>query len=51
MRERLGGELSLTPSMVQSGWHSVDTTKPHGVGLWRYISRGGGCFLAILDSI
>jgi hypothetical protein len=26
------------------GWHSVNTTGPHGVGLWRYISRGWRLF-------
>jgi hypothetical protein len=26
------------------GWHSVDNTVPHGVGLWRYISRGWRLF-------
>ena len=26
------------------GWHSVNTTRPHGVELWRYISRGWRLF-------
>ena len=26
------------------GWHSVDTIGPHGVGLWRFISRGWRLF-------
>jgi hypothetical protein len=26
------------------GWHSVDIAGPHGVGLWRYISRGWRLF-------
>jgi hypothetical protein len=33
------------------GWHSVDTVGLYGVGIWRYISKGGGFFLATLDSI
>ena len=33
------------------GWHSINTSRPHGVGLWKYISRGGGYFLAIPDLI
>jgi hypothetical protein len=26
------------------GWHSVDSNGPHGVGLWRFISRGWQLF-------
>ena len=26
------------------GWHSIDTVGPHGVGLWRYISKGWRVF-------
>ena len=27
-------------------WRSIDTLGQHGVGLWKYITRGGSCFLA-----
>ena len=26
------------------GWHSIDTSRPHGVGLWRFICKGWWVF-------
>jgi hypothetical protein len=26
------------------GWRSIDTSRPHGVGLWKSISRGWRLF-------
>jgi hypothetical protein len=53
MRERLGGELLWMPSMVLSGVDGILLILLGHVG-WDFegiLVGGGGCFLAILNSI